>query len=455
MQDYEQAVFISYAWGGEREDVVNQIDQALQQRGLKIIRDKRDLGYKGSIKEFMERIGRGNCIIVVISDKYLRSPNCMFELVEIADGKEFHERIFPILLSDANIYDPVRRIEYVKFWESKIAELDKAMREVGMANLQGIRDDIDQYTRIRARIAELTDILKDMNTLTPDMHRDSEFTEIYDAIVKRMQESAASTLATPTVAAPENQLIETAYFEPQTILIPSGAFWMGSDAGAGVPAYESPRHEVFVPEYRMGKTPVTNAQYEEFVRDMHRSVAPEMGWDGQKVPAGAEQLPVTGVTFYEAVAYCDWLSKKTERKYSLPTEAQWEKACRGGNNFLYPWGDEVDPERSNQGKAELSIVDFYPEQNDYGVFDMVGNIRQWTCTVWGEKRIAPDARYAYPYKEDGRNDLNASKQLRRVVRGSSMKDDIKWMRCSARSGQTPDDVGLPGTRHGFRVVINS
>jgi hypothetical protein len=109
MEGYEQAVFISYAWGDEREEIVNQLDQALAQRGLKIIRDKRDLGYKGSINAFMERIGQGNCVIVVISDKYLRSPNCMFELVEIAEGKQFHDRIFPIVLNDADIYDPVKR----------------------------------------------------------------------------------------------------------------------------------------------------------------------------------------------------------------------------------------------------------------------------------------------------------------------------------------------------------
>ena len=101
MQEYEQAVFISYAWGGESEEIVDQIDGTLQQRGLKIIRDKRDLGYKGSISAFMERIGGGNCVIAVISDKYLRSPNCMFELVEIAAGKGFHDRIFPIVLSSA------------------------------------------------------------------------------------------------------------------------------------------------------------------------------------------------------------------------------------------------------------------------------------------------------------------------------------------------------------------
>jgi internalin A len=192
MQEYEQAVFISYAWGGEREEIVNQIDQELQKRGLKIIRDKRDLGYKGSISEFMERIGRGNCVIVVISDKYLRSPNCMFELVEIAEGKQFHDRIFPIVLADANIYDPIKRIEYVKYWEMKRAELAKAMKTLDPANLQGIREDMDLYDRIRDKISGLASTLKDMNTLTPDMHRDSNFSDLFDAIEKQMKEGPAS-----------------------------------------------------------------------------------------------------------------------------------------------------------------------------------------------------------------------------------------------------------------------
>jgi basic membrane protein A len=190
MSIYEQAVFISYAWGAEREDIVNEIDETLQQRGIRIVRDKRALGYRGSIKEFMERIGQGRCVIVVISDKYLRSPNCMFELVEISENKQFHDRVFPVVLSDANIYDPLKRIEYVKYWEAKRKELAKAMRTLDPANLQGIRDDMDQYDRIRDKISGITSILKDMNTLTPDVHRDSEFSNLYDAIVKRLEEGA-------------------------------------------------------------------------------------------------------------------------------------------------------------------------------------------------------------------------------------------------------------------------
>ena len=189
MQNYEQAVFISYAWGGEREEIVNKVDEALQSRGIKITRDKRDLGYKGSIKEFMERIGLGNCVIVVVSDKYLKSPNCMFELVEIADNKQFHDRIFPIVLADADIYDPVKRIGYVKYWEDKRAELAEAMKTLDPANLQGIRDDMDMYDRIRDKISGLTSTLKDMNTLTPEMHQDANFIHLYDAIEKRMKKN--------------------------------------------------------------------------------------------------------------------------------------------------------------------------------------------------------------------------------------------------------------------------
>jgi hypothetical protein len=189
MQNYEQAVFISYAWGSEREEIVNQIDESLQKRGIKIIRDKRDLGYKGSIKEFMERIGQGNCVVVVVSEKYLHSPNCMFELVEIAENKHFHDRVFPIVLAEANIYEPLRRIDYVKYWEVKRAELAEAMKTLDPANLQGIRDDMDLYDRIRDKVSGLTSILKDMNTLTPEMHQDSNFSILFDALEKKLKES--------------------------------------------------------------------------------------------------------------------------------------------------------------------------------------------------------------------------------------------------------------------------
>jgi internalin A len=185
---FEKEIFISYAWGGESEEYVNNLDRTLQEKGITIIRDKRDLGYKGLIKAFMERIGRGKCVIAVISDKYLKSPNCMFELVQVAKNGELHDRIFPIVLADAQIYKPVARLKYIKHWEDEIKELDEAMKDVGAANLQGFREEIDQYTEIRNTIAELTNLLKDMNTLTPDIHSQSDFQDLIKALEDRLEQ---------------------------------------------------------------------------------------------------------------------------------------------------------------------------------------------------------------------------------------------------------------------------
>ncbi len=181
-------LFISYAWGGESEAIVDKVDRAFEAKGITIIRDKRDAGYKASIKEFMERIGRGKVVIVVIGEKYLKSENCMFELVQIAKNGQFRDRIFPIVLADAQIYKPVQRIKYIQHWEQQIKELDEAMKTVSVANLQGFREEIDQYTEIRNTIAELTSIIKDMNTLTPEMHSNSGFEALFKAIERKLGE---------------------------------------------------------------------------------------------------------------------------------------------------------------------------------------------------------------------------------------------------------------------------
>ncbi|MDM8547367.1 toll/interleukin-1 receptor domain-containing protein [Candidatus Venteria ishoeyi] len=180
-------IFISYAWGGDNEAIVNQLDASLKERGITIIRDKRDLGYRGGIADFMRRIGRGHYVLVIISDKYLKSQNCMFELLEVAQHGDWRERVFPIVLADANIYKAINRIKYIKHWENEIAELDAAIKEVGAADLQGIREEIDLYTRIRAQISGLAEFFKDMNTLTPDMHAGDDFQVLYDTLTKQIK----------------------------------------------------------------------------------------------------------------------------------------------------------------------------------------------------------------------------------------------------------------------------
>jgi hypothetical protein len=126
----------------------------------------------------------------------------MFELVKIAENKQFNDRIFPVVLSDAEIYDPVKRLGYVKYWEEKRNSLARAIREVDPANLQGIREEMDMYDRVRDEISGLASTLKDMNALTPEMHRESNFSHLYDAIEKRTQENQARPAAAAVETVP-------------------------------------------------------------------------------------------------------------------------------------------------------------------------------------------------------------------------------------------------------------
>lgn len=251
---------------------------------------------------------------------------------------------------------------------------------------------------------------------------------------------------------PAAQPLKLQHFEPETVYIPGGPFLMGREPGDGIPTHEAPQHTVDLPAFRIGKYPVTNRQFAEFIRQTNQQVNPEAGWLGQSPPPDRLDYPVSAVTWYQAAAYCAWLSEKTGRRYILPTEAQWEKAARGTKGRLYPWGDAWEEGRCNVESAASTPVSQYPPQNEYGVHDLVGNVREWTLTLWGERRSEPDPRYAYPYQDDSRNDSNANEMVRRVFRGGAGKSPAE-MTCTARGGFAPNQTGPIGNRHGFRVAL--
>lgn len=211
---------------------------------------------------------------------------------------------------------------------------------------------------------------------------------------------------------PPHQEFVRKSFEPETIIIAAGTFIMGRAPGPSVPSEETPPHSVTLPAYRIGKTLISNRRYAEFVDQTGRLLSPAALWNGQNPPHNQLDTPVTGLTFFDALAYCEWLSKQTGRNYSLPNEAQWEKAAGSALNQGFVWGDA-------------------PE---------------WTCTLWGEKLRSPDPHYFYPWQDDGRNDVNAGAHLRRVVRGTAAA-------LTARSNTMPDQPGAPGRRHGFRIIL--
>jgi formylglycine-generating enzyme required for sulfatase activity len=171
------------------------------------------------------------------------------------------------------------------------------------------------------------------------------------------------------------------------VLIPAGEFIMGSDKvdtegkgaefGTVKPWYldEHPQHKVFLPGYFMDKYEVTLAAYKSFV-DATGSRAPE-NWTSGKVPAGRDNYPVTFVNWYDAERYCRWAGKR------LPSEAEWEKAARGTDGRDYPWGNEFDPAKANTGDTGISdltaVGRFEAGKSPYGVYDMAGNVWEWTA----------------------------------------------------------------------------
>jgi hypothetical protein len=184
-------VFVSYKWGGDGDRLVDEIAATLGGRGVQVLRDRDEMSYRDSIRDFMQRIGSGKAIVVIIDDLYLKSPSCMFELTEIAARQNVRSRVFPIVLSNAGIFDPVTQLHYIEHWEAKRTELDHAMRKLGQENLQGIREELDLYQNIRNTIAAIMQLLKDMNTLTPQIHRESDFAQLYAALMSVLSPTAS------------------------------------------------------------------------------------------------------------------------------------------------------------------------------------------------------------------------------------------------------------------------
>ena len=239
--------------------------------------------------------------------------------------------------------------------------------------------------------------------------------------------------------------------EPKEMaFIAKGPFVMGDQLGN---RYSLPQGSVILEnDFQIAVTPVTNEEFAQYLWKNRLVATPAMLWDGNSPPLDERDHPVTGVTWYEALAYCQWLSEISGRKYGLPTEAEWEKAARGVDGRLFPWGNSWDDARCNSLEELITPVKAFPVQSESGCYDLVGNAREWTTTVWGPSPQAPDPRFAGAWDKDGRDDLGAPSTFRRIYRGGKGANADSY-RCSARGSYAPDKPGPRRSRHGFRVVL--
>jgi formylglycine-generating enzyme required for sulfatase activity len=156
--------------------------------------------------------------------------------------------------------------------------------------------------------------------------------------------------------------------ETKKIVIPAGAFLMGESL-----------ERVKLPEFRIAKYPVTNAEYDQFVRATDHRRPDHWLRDGHYPPELA-QHPVVFVSWEDAIAYTQWVGAR------LPSEAEWEKAARGSDGRLYPWGNEFSAEYCNTSESKTEgtqPVDAHPGgTSPYGVMDMAGNVWEWTMSLY-------------------------------------------------------------------------
>ncbi len=220
------------------------------------------------------------------------------------------------------------------------------------------------------------------------------------------------------------------------ILIPGGGFLMGQADGRDE---ERPVHRVSLAAFRLGRCQVTNAQYDAF---RHAAGRPMTRFREQ--PGFAAPLqPVVGVSWFDAVAFCDWLSLQSGEPFRLPTEAEWEFAARAGaEQCLYPWGNAPVFERQGYHarwtNAPEPVATAAP--NAFGLYDMCENVHEWCADWYGPAYYAVSPLDNPPGPPTG---------TRRASRGGAWRHHIKIARCAARSSIPPE---FQYADYGFRVA---
>ncbi len=285
----------------------------------------------------------------------------------------------------------------------------------------------------------------------------------YDAALRARERLAAPTPAAPPPPArpaPGAQPPRKTASQPTLILtlvpqvtlacvrIPAGEFLMGSNPVKDAEAREDevPQHRVQLPEYFIAQTPVTNAQYAAFVQAT-RSAAPKR-WKNNLIPAGKELHPVVSVAWEEASAFALWVSRLTRYVCRLPTEAEWEKAARGTDGRIYPWGNIYDARKLNSyenGPDRTTAVGHYSPAGDspYGAVEMSGNVQEW-CLDWYDA-----AEYARRGKLT-HQPRGPKTGITRVIRGGAFEYYGEAARCASRNDSHP---GRHVNNIGFRIVI--
>jgi formylglycine-generating enzyme required for sulfatase activity len=227
---------------------------------------------------------------------------------------------------------------------------------------------------------------------------------------------------------------------PKMIGIPAGEFMMGAPVSEhGRKSWERPQRRVRVAAFELGKHPITFAEWDSALAVGAKLSRPtDEGW-------GRDQRPVINVSWEDAQAYIDWLNSRTSGGYRLPSEAEWEYACRAGSTTRYSYGDdeselgEYSWFEANSDRQSRPVGTKRP--NAFGLYDMNGNVWEWCEDVWHKNyKGAPADSSAW---------ITSGDDTHRVHRGGAWNDSLDWLRSAAREGHPRHNRGC---YNGFRIA---
>jgi sulfatase modifying factor 1 len=223
---------------------------------------------------------------------------------------------------------------------------------------------------------------------------------------------------------------------PRMASVPASWFTMGCETGRDD---EKPSHRVWVDTFEIASHQTTRAEYAQFLAATGWAAPP--CWHEPQFQI--DDQPVVGTSWHDAVAYCDWASRLSGKKYRLPSEAEWERAARAGvEGALYTWGDGAPqelPDYAARWHDGPEPVGLYPP-NGCGLFNMGDNVHEW-CADWYDPR--------YYAQSPARNPQGPAQGSRKASRGGSWRHQIKVSRCAARSSIPPE---FKYADYGFRVA---
>jgi formylglycine-generating enzyme required for sulfatase activity len=388
-------IFLSYA--SEDRAVAEQISLALEAEGHDAFFDRDDLPPGDA---FHARIRRA----IESSDQFvfLVSPHALDAGSYTLNELEIARRTWP---------NPARRVLPVLLRPTDLGQIPNYLKSVTLLTTDGnvvamVLDAVHRIARARRRAL-----------LARTIGVGAGLAVVVGAGVLYWSGRSAADEITGKDGAPAMRIAE-------------GVFTMGDDENA-------PRREIYTDAFYMDKFEVTAALYARFMKATGAARPPE-GWEEIDLTRAA-QLPVTGVDWHDAQAYCRWAGKR------LPTEAEWEKAARGADGRLYPWGDESpSPERANFANTSpkayeggLTAAGAHPAgRSPFGVHDMSGNAAEWVADWFAE---------GFP-RGDTRNPQGPSSGRSKVIRGGGRFDPAERIAVTRRYHATPDqrseDIGF-------------